>query len=136
MVVDGKNGNELLVLEIQIRSIDFAPRDLNLLITDPHFMFPAKLGMEICTFNQDLSFCTCLRLAFMCHFSMVQGVLLLRQMSKTLFEKKVMNSLAEAELLMMLSSGRMMSLCLKKVWRHKHDNSLQMTYFSTFSSVW
>ena len=35
-------------------------------------------------------------------------------MSKTLLEKKVMNSLAEAELLMMLSSGRMMSLCLQK----------------------
>ena len=55
----------------------------------------------------------------MCHFSIVQGVLLLRQMSKTLFEKKVMNSLAEAELLMMLSSGRMMSLCLQKAVSQK-----------------
>ena len=57
---------------------------------------------------------TCLRLAFICHFSKVQGVLLLRQMSKTRFEKKAMKSLAVAELLMMLSSGRMISLCLKK----------------------
>ena len=57
---------------------------------------------------------TYLRLAFICHFSIVQGVLLLRQMSKTRFEKKAMKSLAVAELLMMLSSGRMISLCLKK----------------------
>ena len=35
-------------------------------------------------------------------------------MSKTRFEKKAMKSLAVAELLMMLSSGRMISLCLKK----------------------
>lgn len=126
MVVDGKDGNKLFVLEIQVGSIDFSPRNLNLLISDPHFMFPAKLAfMEICTFNQDISSSTCLKLAFMCHFSMVQGVLLLRQMSKTLFEKKVMNSLADAELLMMLSSGRIMSLCLQKGGScHKNEYSL------------
>ena len=60
---------------------------------------------------------TYLKLDFMCHFSIDQGVLPLRQMSKTLLEKKVMNSLAEAELLMMLSSGRMMSLCLQECIR-------------------
>ena len=131
MVVDGKGSNELLVFKVQVGPIDFTTRDLNLLISYPHFMFPAKLMIDICSFN----FWTCLKLAFMCHFSMVQGVLLLRQMSKTLFEKKVMNSLAEAELLMMLSSGRMMSLCLQKSFHvtsmitlcrwHTYPHSLQ-----------
>ena len=133
MVVDGQDSNELFVLQAQVRSIDFTPRDLNLFISDPHFVFPAYLGWIF-----PHIFCqTCLKLAFMCHFSIVQGVLLLIQMSKTLFEKKVMNSLAEAELLIMLSSGRMMSLCLHKcVSDRKKTKSLQQTYFSTFSSVW
>ena len=61
---------------------------------------------------------TYLKLDFMCHFSIDQGVLPLRQMSKTLLEKKVMNSLAEVELLMMLSSGRMISLCLQRCIRY------------------
>ena len=77
---------------------------------------------------------TYLRLAFICHFSIVQGVLLLRQMSKTRFEKKAMKSLAVAELLMMLSSGRMISLCLKKK-QIRDSIFVKETYFSTYSSV-
>ena len=65
-----------------------------------------------------------LKLAFICHFSIDQGVLPLRQMSKTLLEKKVINSLAEAELLMMLSSGRMMSLCLQRCIRSGRKKTL------------
>ena len=46
MIVDGKDGNEFFVLEAQIGSIDFTPRDLYLLFTDPYSVFP-DLGMDI-----------------------------------------------------------------------------------------
>lgn len=46
MIVDGKDGNEFFVLNTQVRSIDFTPRDLYLLFTDPYSVFP-DLGMDI-----------------------------------------------------------------------------------------
>ena len=44
MIVDGKDGNEFFVLNTQVRSIDFTPRDLYLLFTDPYSVFPTNLG--------------------------------------------------------------------------------------------
>ena len=49
MVVDGKGGNELLVFKVQVGPIDFTPRDLNLFVSNPHFVFPAKWIMDICS---------------------------------------------------------------------------------------
>merc|ERR1719278_1458489 len=40
VIVDGKDGNEFFVLNTQVRSIDFTPRDLYLLFTDPYSVFP------------------------------------------------------------------------------------------------
>lgn len=131
VIIDGEDSNELFVLQFEVGSVYFAPRDLNLLIIDPHSVFPENLEWTIGPKSR-----TCLKLALMCHFSMVQGVLLLRHTSKTLFEKKAMKSLAEAELLIMLSSGRIMSLCLQMHFFIKQKtHSMQLAYFSTFSSV-
>ena len=34
-IVNGNNGNELLVLEVEIGTTDLAPRDFNILLLDP-----------------------------------------------------------------------------------------------------